>query len=230
MLAWLLKSTIALFHDWVRRRSDHPVQQVRQLLEHLTRAGENRGILVDLGAGPEVFHLAPFWQGPRVAIDLVVGPGVDVVADGQALPLREDSVDAVLLMEVLEHVPDPLDLLRECARVLRPGGHLCLTVPQYHILHSHPADYYRFTRHGLEHLCRGAGFRIQALQARGGPLLVVFHAVELNLPPTLRILFVAATYALFERLDGWLCGHGNRPGVRDAVGWTLLGVKDGAGA
>ena len=43
--------------------------------------------------------------------------------------------------------------------------------------------------------------------------------------PRLRLLFVAATYPLFDRLDGWLCGHGNRTGARDAVGWTLLAVK-----
>jgi SAM-dependent methyltransferase len=230
MLRRLAGSAMAPFHDWVRRRSDHPVQQARQMLEHLMRAGENRGILVDVGAGAEAFRLAPYWQGRRIALDLRFSDDVDVMADGQALPLLEGSVDAVLLMEVLEHVPDPLCLLQECARILRPSGHLCLTVPQYHILHNHPADYFRFTRHGIELLCERAGFQIVAVQARGGPFLVVFHAVELNLPPRLRVLFVAATYALFEGLDRWLCGHGNRPGVRDAVGWTLLGTKKGLGA
>jgi hypothetical protein len=44
------------------------------------------------------------------------------------------------------------------------------------------------------------------------------------------MLFVAAAYALFDRLDRWYCDHGNRPGVRDAVGWTLLGTKEGLGA
>ncbi len=199
------------------------------MLELVASRGGNLGTLVDLGSGVESFPLGSLWHGRRVALDLVLGPGVDVVGDGQVLPLRDRTADAVLLMEVLEHVPDPLRLLQECARVLRPGGHLCVTVPQYHILHNHPADYYRFTRHGLEHLCRRAGFRILQLQARGGPLLVVFHAIELNLPPKARWAVVAATYGLFDWLDGWLFGHGNRPGARDAVGWSLLAVKDGAG-
>jgi SAM-dependent methyltransferase len=225
-----LKAALASFHQRrVRLRSDHPVQQTRSIFALLEAHGGNGGILLDLGSGLETFPLSTCWLGRRVAIDLLHGNGVDVVADGQALPLGEQTVDAVLLMEVLEHVPNPQGLLQECARVLRSGGHLCVTVPQYHILHNHPADYYRFTRHGLEHLCRRAGFRILQLQARGGPLLVVFHAIELNLPPKTRWVFVAATYGLFDRLDGWLCGHGNRSGIRDAVGWTLLAVKDGAG-
>jgi SAM-dependent methyltransferase len=225
-----LKAALERYHQRrVRLRSDHPIQQARTIFARLEADGGNRGILLDLGSGLETSPLSACWLGRRLAIDLLHGNGVNVVADGQALPLRDQAVDAVLLMEVLEHVPNPLDLLQECARVLRSGGHLCVTVPQYHILHSHPADYYRYTRHGLEHLCRRAGFRTLQLQARGGPLLVVFHAIELNLPPKVRWTFVAATYGLFDWLDGWLCGHGNRPGVRDAVGWTLLAVKDGAG-
>jgi SAM-dependent methyltransferase len=148
-----------------------------------------------------------------------------VAADGQRLPLRDKSVDAVLLMEVLEHVPDPLGILRECARVLTPGGYLCLTVPQYHITHDHPGDFYRYTRQGLEHLCREAGLRVLDAWATGGALLVVFHAIELNLPPKLRILFVGLTHRLFDWLDGRVCGHGNRPGARDALGWALVATR-----
>jgi SAM-dependent methyltransferase len=148
-----------------------------------------------------------------------------VIADGHALPLRDAAVAAVLLMEVLEHVSDPARLLGECARVLIPGGHVCLTAPQYHITHNHPGDYFRYTRQGLEALCARAGLSVVAAWATGGPLLVVFHAVELNLPPRPRLAFVGLTYRLFDWLDGRLTGHGNRPGAIDAKGWALLAVK-----
>jgi len=51
--------------------------------------------------------------------------------DVTALSLATATVDAVVTMDVLEHVPDYSKALAEFARVLRPGGVLVLTVPFY---------------------------------------------------------------------------------------------------
>jgi SAM-dependent methyltransferase len=211
-------------HRRVRRSSDHPTRHARLMLEEVARRRPGGGLLCDVGAGAEA-SAAAAWPGRRLALDVVPGPGLDLIADGHALPLGDTTVAVVLLMEVLEHVPDPPRLVRECARVLAPGGHLCLTAPQYHVTHNHPGDYFRYTRQGLETLCAVAGLRVVAAWATGGPLLVVFHAIELNLPPKPRIGFVALTYRLFDWLDGRLTGHGNRPGAMDAKGWALLAMK-----
>ena len=212
-------------HRRVRGRSDHPTRHAQLMLEEAARRQPAGGVLCDVGAGADASIVAAAWPGRRVALDLVFGPDLDVVADGHVLPLADGSVAAALLMEVLEHVGDPLGLVRECARVLTPGGHLCVTAPQYHITHNHPGDYFRYTRQGLETLCAAAGLRVVAAWATGGPLLVVFHAIELNLPPKSRVAFVALTYRLFDWLDGRLTRHGNRPGTSDAKGWALLAAK-----
>ncbi len=212
-------------HRRVRRRSDHPTRHARLMLEEAARRGPGGGLLCDVGAGAEASVAAAAWSGRRVAVDVVPGPGLDLIADGHALPLGDATVAAVLLMEVLEHVADPPRLVRECARVLTPGGHLCVTAPQYHITHDHPSDFFRYTRQGLEALCTAAGLRVVAAWATGGALLVVFHAIELNLPPKPRVGFVALTYGIFDWLDGRLTGHGNRPGATDAKGWALLAAK-----
>lgn len=214
-------------HRRVRRRSDHPIRHARLLLEEAARRLPGGGVLCDVGAGAEAVA-ATAWPGRRLAVDLVPGLGLDVIADGHCLPLPDASVAAVLLMEVLEHVADPARLLRECARVLVPGGHVCLTAPQYHITHNHPGDYFRYTRQGLEALCVAARLRVVNAWATGGPLLVVFHAIELNLPPRPRIAFVGLTYRLFDWLDGRLSAHGNRAGACDAKGWALVAAKPNA--
>jgi ubiquinone/menaquinone biosynthesis C-methylase UbiE len=66
----------------------------------------------------------------RIAAD---APGnVDWVAlepDWRVLPFRAGSFDAVVVSSVLEYVDDPVTVLRECHRVLRPGGIVLCTVP-----------------------------------------------------------------------------------------------------
>ena len=50
-------------------------------------------------------------------------------ADAQRLPLRDETVDAVVSIAVLQLIPDPVAALAEMARVLRAGGRLAVMVP-----------------------------------------------------------------------------------------------------
>lgn len=82
----------------------------------------------------------------------------DVIADIAQLSLADDSLDAVLCTEVLEHVRGPHRAAAELHRVLAPGGRLLITVPFVGELHEEPYDFQRFTSHGLRALLEDAGF------------------------------------------------------------------------
>lgn len=72
-------------------------------------------------------------HSPLYTGGLTIDPGVDLT---KPLPYESASRDFVLLSEVVEHLPDWIPVVREAARILRPGGHLLLTTPNVQRLHS----------------------------------------------------------------------------------------------
>lgn len=76
-------------------------------------------------------------------------PEVDVTNLHQ---YQAGSVDTIVLDNILEHVLDPETAVRECARVLRPGGRLIAAVPFLVPIHAAPADYTRWTPEGFRQL------------------------------------------------------------------------------
>jgi SAM-dependent methyltransferase len=79
-------------------------------------------------------------------------PTVDVLAVNQRLPFQDAVFDAVLSLNVLEHVTDPFACAAELARVLKPGGLLYCCIPFLQPEHGYPHHYFNATRSGLAQL------------------------------------------------------------------------------
>lgn len=61
------------------------------------------------------------------------------------IPVEDNSFDTLLLTEVLEHLEEPMDVLKECFRVLKKGGKLIATMPFLYPVHADPYDFQRWT-------------------------------------------------------------------------------------
>ena len=77
-----------------------------------------------------------------------------VVGDAHQLPFSDESFQAVLMEEVLEHCSQPWKAIEEAHRFLVPNGLLLLTTRFLFPIHGAPEDFFRFTFYGIEHLLR----------------------------------------------------------------------------
>jgi SAM-dependent methyltransferase len=96
---------------------------------------------------------------------------IDYVCDSNAIPVPDGSFDAILCTEMLEHVPEPIDTLRELSRILVRGGRLFLTAPLGSGLHQQPFHFYGgYTPHFYKKFLADRSLEIVELRPIGGLL------------------------------------------------------------
>jgi len=102
-----------------------------------------------------------------IGLDIDLFSGVDVVGDAEALPFKNNSFDAVIIQDVLEHIPYPDKVASEIHRVLKKGGKVYADTPFIQVYHGSPKDYRRFTYEGHETLFNK--FKTVSLGVSTGP-------------------------------------------------------------
>ena len=162
----------------------------RRLLDrHLAQACANlQGTVLDLGGG--WLNRRGTFRPPQrrdlrwICVNLNPRAAPDVVGDVMCVPLTDGCADTVVCTEVMEHVYDPGQLLREATRVLQPGGQLIASIPFMSRIHADPHDYQRYTATKLRNLLSGEGFRRLNIQAQGLYLTVLADMVRGGLART----------------------------------------------
>ena len=89
------------------------------------------------------------------------------------MPFHLSFFEAVLISNVLEHLPDPELMWIEAFRVLRDGGRVIGNTPFLYCLHEEPNDYFRFTRYAIENAVRTSGMTLESISPVGGYIEVL---------------------------------------------------------
>ena len=90
-----------------------------------------------------------------------------VVLDAQELPIRSNCADAIIALEVLEHIKSPQSMVAEMSRVMRRGALAIVTVPFMFGIHDY-RDYQRLTPLGFETMIQQHGLELVETVQRGG--------------------------------------------------------------
>lgn len=191
----------------------------RIVLDQLARYGKHGPILdIGCGTGGILTHLERFgWAygidpSPEAA-GYCRERGVRMaLASGLELPFADETFQAVLALDVIEHVDDDVGLLREARRVLRPGGTAVITVPALPWLWSSHDDVNhhrrRYMRSTLERAVRAGGLE---------PVKTSYYNVLL--------LPLAATRKVVHRLNGTGDHLETLPGPANGVLRTILSAE-----
>jgi SAM-dependent methyltransferase len=162
-----------------------------------------------------------------VAVDLRRTHLTNVIGSAEQLPFRAERFDLVVCTQVLEYVSDPHAAIREMARVLKPGGHLFLSVPS-----ACPTDAaeecWRFLPGGLRHLL--ASFQEIEIAPEGGSVSGFFRTSNICLNmfvryPAVRVLYQHTLSPLLNLMGVVLDAASGGRNQQFTVNYSVLAKK-----
>jgi SAM-dependent methyltransferase len=183
-----------------------------------------RGRLLDIGCGSKPWAgLFSEFVAEHVGVDHVPSRrnphAVDVLATAYDVPLPDEYADTILMTSVLEHLEEPERGLRECYRLLKPGGHLVMTAPFIWPIHEEPRDFFRYSPYGLRYLLEQAKFEVIEVLPLGG----AWTTFSIELSYALRRYRKGVAGPLVDGLVAgmqWLAGRWDRVDFQPKFSWS----------
>jgi len=161
----------------------------RLLFEHwVASLGDPNISVLDVGGRIQPYRaLLNRREKYYLAVDMRPGPLVNVLASAEQLPLEDGQFDLVICTQVLQYVKNPARAIAAMFRLLKPGGHLLLSVPA-----AYPRDSehecWRFLPEALKFLL--APFSRIEIESEGGTISGICRTVAVWLTTFARPLFL----------------------------------------
>ena len=163
-----------------------------------------RGKVVDIGGGRNPDYFEYFKKEGKPEIEPLDGSISGINFETDALPPGSNTIDTVILCNVMEHIFNYEHLLSEIKRILKTDGQLIGFVPWWVGYHPDPHDYFRYTHEALERIFNDAGYTSAKIRPIGSsPILANFNTIVLSVPHIVRpilYLWYGLLDALFVRV------------------------------
>ena len=179
---WLKKTLSVIPQGWRILDAGAGQLQYAEFCSHLKYVSQDFGKYDGKGDGSG--YQKGTWDQSRI----------DIVCDITSIPEPDGAFDAIMCIEVFEHLSDPIAAIREFSRLLRPGGKLILTAPFCSLTHFSPYHFYSgYNRYFYEKWLPHFGFAITAIDYNGN--YFEYLAQELR-----RVLKVGKKYCQHDNL------------------------------
>jgi len=176
----LLQTFINFVPKSVRLRTNPSQYAIDSFVRRSASKIKKGSKVLDAGAGPCPYKKY-FQHCDYESTDFIDNYGIlDFVCSVDKIPRKNNSYDAILLTEVLEHVEYPQKVMDELYRILKRGGKLYFSVPQGWKVHQEPYNFYYFTNYGLKSLLENTGFKKFKISPKGGYFWLLGDMIRFN--------------------------------------------------
>lgn len=144
------------------------------------------GKVLDVGCGSKPYKNEFINAKEYIGMDIELSghdhrnEDIDIFYDGEKFPFSDASFDSVLTFEVMEHIFEPINFIKEINRVLKIDGLFLITVPFIWDEHEKPYDYGRYTSFGLKYILENNGFQIINNEKSVKDLRVMFQLFNVH--------------------------------------------------
>ncbi len=163
---------------WLENSSRVYLEQWNEKFAKLVKKDE---YVLDAGAGVapyrHLFSFANYETADFEKLDKIHQPST-YICDLKSIPVEDERFHYIVFNQTMEHLPDPIAVLKEFRRILKPEGKIICTCPLFYEEHEQPYDFYRYTQFAHRYLFEEAAMEIESIEWMEGYFGTVGYQME----------------------------------------------------
>ena len=141
-----------------------------------------KGIVADFGGSADIKSRTKIKSTENIDEIITINKDPNskakIISDLNHLPFENNYFDSFLLLEVLEHVKDPNEIIKEIFRVSKKKAIGFVSMPFLYQIHMAPKDYRRWTKEKIINFFEENNFTVDLISENGGLSSVIFDLIR----------------------------------------------------